>query len=132
MQKDTPLKKNPLSFQIDPNLFEPASEEEKAQQVTQRESVSFMRDAMRRLRKNKIAMICLAIIVLIALIAFIAAAPMLFFPRFMWMLDTLKYRMFYNWDTTPSHFALVGRKVVTYVVFVIGTGSILYGYWLYL
>lgn len=69
---------------------------------------------------------------LISLIAFIAAAPMLLFPRFMWMLDTLKYRMFYNWDTTPSHFALVGRKVVTYLVFVIGVGSILYGYWLYL
>ena len=71
MQNDKPLKKNPLSFQIDPELFSLASEEEKAQQVTQRESVSFMRDAMRRLRKNKIAMICLAIIILIALIAII-------------------------------------------------------------
>ena len=65
------LYRNPLSFQIDPNLLSPATEEEKAQQVTTRESVSFMRDAMRRLRKNKIAMVCLCIIVLIALIAFI-------------------------------------------------------------
>ena len=71
MNKETPLKKNPLSFQLDPDLFDLASDEEKAQQVTQRESVSFMRDAMRRLRKNKIAMICLSIIILIALIAFI-------------------------------------------------------------
>ncbi|MBE5778301.1 MAG: ABC transporter permease [Clostridiales bacterium] len=71
MQNDKPLKKNPLSFQVDPELFSLASEEEKAQQVTERESVSFMRDAMRRLAKNKIAMICLAIIILIALIAFI-------------------------------------------------------------
>lgn len=36
-----------------------------------RESISFMKDALRRLRKNKIAMISLVIIVLIALIAFI-------------------------------------------------------------
>ena len=63
--------KNPLSLQIDPALFETASEEEKAQQVTMRESVSFMRDAMRRLRKNRIAMISLWVILLVALIAFI-------------------------------------------------------------
>lgn len=61
----------PFSLQVDPDLFRPATEEEKAQQVSTRESVSFMRDAMRRLRKNKIAMVCLAVIVLIALIAFI-------------------------------------------------------------
>ena len=63
--------KSPLSLQVDPNLFKKATEEEKAQQVTMRESVSFMRDAMRRLRKNHIAMISLAVIVIIMLIAFI-------------------------------------------------------------
>ena len=63
--------KNFLSLQIDPQLFEPATDEEKAQQVTMRESVSFMKDAMRRLRRNHLAMTCLCIIVLIALIAFI-------------------------------------------------------------
>ena len=63
--------KNPLTLQIDPALFETATEEEKAQQVTMRESVSFMKDAMRRLRKNHIAMISLFVIVVIALIAFI-------------------------------------------------------------
>ncbi|MBR5709054.1 MAG: ABC transporter permease [Oscillospiraceae bacterium] len=36
-----------------------------------RESVSYMKDAMRRLRKNKIAMVCLGIIIVIILIAFI-------------------------------------------------------------
>lgn len=71
MQNDKPLKKNPLSLQVDPELFALASDEEKAQQVTQRESVSFMRDAMRRLAKNKIAMVCLSIIIIVALIAFI-------------------------------------------------------------
>ena len=42
------IKKNPLSFQIDPDLFQQASDEEKAQIVTQRESVSFMKDAMQK------------------------------------------------------------------------------------
>lgn len=64
-------KKNFLSFQLDPAKFEPASDEEKAQQVQMRESVSYMKDAMRRLRKNKIAMVCLGIIIIIMLIAFI-------------------------------------------------------------
>ena len=63
--------KNPLSFQIDPELFKPATEEEKAQQVRMRESVSFMRDALRRLSRNRLAMICLTLIVLIGLVAFI-------------------------------------------------------------
>ncbi|MEG0750558.1 MAG: ABC transporter permease [Oscillospiraceae bacterium] len=65
-------KKNPLSFQIDPKRFEAATDEEKEQQVQMRESVSFMRDAMRRLGHNKIAMVCLTVIVIIALVAFIA------------------------------------------------------------
>ena len=65
------LKKNPLSFQIDPAKFAPATDEEKAQQLTQRESVSFFKDAMRRLARNRMAMICLTILVLISLIAFI-------------------------------------------------------------
>lgn len=63
--------KNPLSLQIDPELFREATDDEKKQQVTMRESISFMKDALRRLRKNKIAMISLITIVLIALIAFI-------------------------------------------------------------
>lgn len=63
--------KNFFSLQVDPELFQPATEEEKAQQIVQRESVSFMKDAMRRLRRNKLAMLSLCMIVLIALIAFI-------------------------------------------------------------
>ena len=69
MDNENKIKKNPLSFQIDPDLFDKASDEEKAQVVTQRESVSFMKDAMRRLVKNKMAMACLVILVVITLIA---------------------------------------------------------------
>lgn len=71
MHNDTMPKKNPLSFQIDLKKFDPATEAEKAQQIHTRESVSFMRDAMRRLRRNKLAMVCLFMIILIALVAFI-------------------------------------------------------------
>ena len=68
-------KKNFLSFQIDPARFAPATDAEKAQQLTQRESTSFMRDAMRRLRKNKMAMACLWLLIIITLIA-------IFVPQF--------------------------------------------------
>lgn len=62
-------KKNPLSFQIDPKRFEPATEDEKRQQVRMSESVSFMKDAMRRLMRNRLAMVCLCVLILIILIA---------------------------------------------------------------
>ena len=69
MDNENKIKKNPLSFQIDPDLFDKVSDEEKAQVVTQRESISFMKDAMRRLVRNKMAMTCLVILILITLIA---------------------------------------------------------------
>ena len=65
------IKKNFLSFQIDPKQFEAATDEDKAQQVTQRESVSFCKDSMRRLARNKMAMICLGVLIVITLIAII-------------------------------------------------------------
>lgn len=76
MENDKKLKKSLLSLQVDPGLFEQASDEEKAQIVTQRESVSFMRDAMRRLYHNKMAMTCLILLVLITLIAIVV--PMVY------------------------------------------------------
>ena len=65
------FKKNPLSFQIDPAKFAPATDEEKAQQLTERESVSFFKDSMRRLARNRMAMICLGVLIVITLIAII-------------------------------------------------------------
>lgn len=65
----------------------------------------------------------------VSLICFIGALPMLTVPRFMWFIDTLRYRMFYNWDTTPSYFALVVRKTVAYLLFSGGVVGIIYGYW---
>ena len=72
---DKAPKKNFFSLQIDPAKFAPATDAEKAQQLTQRESTSFMRDAMRRLCKNKMAMACLWLLIIITLIA-------IFVPQF--------------------------------------------------
>lgn len=54
------------------------------------------------------------------------------FPQLMWTLETLRYRKFYNWDTTPSDTALRIRKILTYALFVGGMMGLLYGFWLYL
>jgi len=70
------LKKNPLSFQIDPALFEKATEEEKAQHENTRESVSFFKDAMKNFRRNKVAVVCFWIIILITLVAIVV--PMIY------------------------------------------------------
>lgn len=60
-------RKNPFSFQIDPNRFMPATAEEKAQFIPMRESTSFFKDGIRRLWKNKLAMTCFFIILFIVL-----------------------------------------------------------------
>ena len=70
-------KKNLLSLQIDLKKFEPATDAEKQQHETMRESTTFFRDGMRKLFKNPLAV--LSMIVLIALIATIVFVPM-FYP----------------------------------------------------
>ena len=64
---------NPLSFQarINPNDFLPASNEEKQSLVVMRESVSFWKDGVRRFRKNKVAMVSLAVVILIMIFSFV-------------------------------------------------------------
>jgi oligopeptide transport system permease protein len=73
------MRKNPLSFQLDlnPDDFLPATDEEKESLVIMRESVSFWKDGLRRLRKNKVAMVSLIIIIVIMFFAFIVPA---FYP----------------------------------------------------
>ncbi|NLN46824.1 MAG: ABC transporter permease, partial [Clostridiaceae bacterium] len=68
---DKPFHKNPLSMQFDPSDFLPASEEEKKELIVMRESVTFWKDAGRRLRKNKVAMGSLIVIILTIVFAFI-------------------------------------------------------------
>lgn len=73
------MKENPISFQMkySPEDFMPASEAEKESLVVMRESVSFWKDGLRRLRKNKVAMASLVIIIFVMFISFIV--PM-FYP----------------------------------------------------
>lgn len=71
MNKDSKTPPNPLSFQLDPTLFDLASVKEKEELVIMRKGVTYWQDAMRRFRKNPIAMGSLIVIVLIFIIAFI-------------------------------------------------------------
>jgi len=71
MNKDSRPAKNPLSLQLNPELFEIASAEEKEELIIMRQGVTYWQDAMRRFRKNPIAMGSLVVIVLIFIIAFI-------------------------------------------------------------
>ena len=66
-----------FSFHINIEQLLPATEEEKIQQDIMRESTSFFKDGLKRLRKNKIAMICLSIIIIIT---FIAIFVPMFYP----------------------------------------------------
>nr|WP_243113020.1 ABC transporter permease [Caproiciproducens galactitolivorans] len=65
------LKKNPFSLQLNTEDFLPASTDEKASLVVMRESTTYWKDAVRRLRKNKVAMVALGVIILVMIFAFI-------------------------------------------------------------
>ena len=62
------------SLQLKEEDFLPASAEEKESLVIMRKSVNFWADGMRRLRKNKIAMVSLFFIILIIIFAYILPA----------------------------------------------------------
>ena len=53
------------------DAFDPATSEEKENFIQDRRSVSYWKDAWRRLRKNTVAMVALVIIILLAIFAFV-------------------------------------------------------------
>ena len=53
------------------DAFEPATSEEKENFIQERKSVSYWKDAWRRLRKNTVAMVALVVIILLVLFAFV-------------------------------------------------------------
>ena len=67
------MESNPLSLQqrLNPDDFLLASDSEKESLVVMRESVSFWKDGMRRLAKNKVAMVSFAVILVIMFFSFI-------------------------------------------------------------
>lgn len=70
-------KDKPFSLQVNMDNFNPASDEEKEYLVKMRPSTTFFKDGMKRLVKNKVALVSAIIIILIVLIA--VFAPM-FWP----------------------------------------------------
>ena len=56
------------------DAFDPATSEEKENFIQDRRSVSYWKDAWRRLRKNTVAMVALVIIILLAIFAFVGPA----------------------------------------------------------
>ena len=68
-------KKRLLSMQLDVSKFESATDEEKTQHVTMRESTTFFRDGMKKLSKNPLAVISIIVLLLIVLV--IVFAPMI-------------------------------------------------------
>ncbi len=75
MEDNKMPKKNIFSAQIDLSKFEPATEDEKRQQDVMSESTTFLKDGLRRLFKNPLAV--LSIIILSVLILTIIIAPMI-------------------------------------------------------
>ncbi len=71
------MSKNLLSMQLKVEDFLPASDEEKQSLVVMRDSVSFWKDSLRRLVKNKVAMVSLAVIVIIMFFSFVVPS---FYP----------------------------------------------------
>ena len=67
----------------------------------------------------------------IAIITAVFSCLMLLLPRFMWLWDTWKYRAFHGWDTPPSHFAMLSRKISAYISWGISMISLIYGWILF-
>ena len=81
MAENKKIKKCPVSLQPDiENLlqemtaddFAPASSQEKENFIQDRQSVSYWKDAWRRLKKNVVAMVALGVIIFLFLLAFLA------------------------------------------------------------
>lgn len=76
IKKELP-KKSPLSMQMDLSRFELATADEKRQQDRMRESTTFFKDGIRKLKKDKISISCLVVLAIIMIIAFVVPS---FYP----------------------------------------------------
>ena len=70
-------KKSPLSMQMDLSRFELATADEKRQQDRMRESTTFFKDGIRKLKKDKVSISCLVVLAIIMIIAFVVPS---FYP----------------------------------------------------
>lgn len=67
-----------LAVAVEPALWEPLSRDEKDAERIERPSLTYLQDAWQRLRRNKVAMVSLAVVIAIALVSIIVP----FFWRF--------------------------------------------------
>lgn len=67
LDKKVKLYNKPFSFHINVDSFIPATAEERRQQILLRESTSFLKDGLKRLWKNKVAMTCVFVLTIIIL-----------------------------------------------------------------
>jgi len=76
-KREAPKRQNTnlFTFHISPELWLPATKEEREQLIHMRPSTTYWKDAMRRFRKNKVAVTCAWIIV--AILAFAWIGPLL-------------------------------------------------------
>ncbi len=58
--------------------------------------------------------------------------PLFLTPRFVWWVTTWKYRVYHGWETPPSYYDTVSRKIVAGISFALGAGSLIYGWILFL
>ena len=65
------MSNNKLSLQLNVDDFLPASDEEKESLTVLRKSVGFWQDGIRRLKKNKIAMVSLIVVLVIFVLSFV-------------------------------------------------------------
>ena len=68
------MKKPLFSLHLNPDDFLPATPDEKESLVIMRKSVNFWADGLRRLKKNKVAMVSLVFVILIMIFAYVLPA----------------------------------------------------------
>lgn len=66
---------------------------------------------------------------LLGLFCFIPAALLLLVPKVMWYLSTVRYRLWFDGDPSPSYFSLVAGKIIAYACFAVGAFSLLTVLW---
>lgn len=107
-------KKNPLSLQLKVDDFIPATDEEKQSLVLMRPSVSFWRDAMRRLRKNKVAMVSISFILVIMFLSFILPS---FYPyKYSQQMQGSEYLKPMTYSATEQAKIDAGEKVFPHIL----------------
>ena len=67
----------------------------------------------------------------IAIVFYLISVVLLLVPRLFWWWDTMRYRIRYNHEPTPSAFDAACMKFFKYAGLLIGTAALAYGAWMY-